>query len=90
VRDGLSIIQPSIHRLQVKLSDAQEKERTQLTLQLQQELELLTAYQSKVKKVTEATHERELKDLEQKVSLRRAMLEQKVGRLYCYLLCVYL
>nr|CAB3266811.1 serine/threonine-protein kinase TAO3-like [Phallusia mammillata] len=60
-----------------KLSDAQEKDRTQLSMQLQQELELLTAYQSKVKKVTEAQHERELKDLEQKVSLRRAMLEQR-------------
>lgn len=61
------------------MSDAQEKDRTQLSMQLQQELELLTAYQSKVKKVTEAQHERELKDLEQKVSLRRAMLEQRVG-----------
>ncbi|XP_078488253.1 serine/threonine-protein kinase TAO1-like isoform X5 [Ciona intestinalis] len=61
-----------------KLSDSQEKERNQLTVQLQQELELLTAYQSKVKKVTESQHDRELKDLEQKVSLRRAMLEQRM------------
>ncbi|XP_077966919.1 serine/threonine-protein kinase TAO3-like isoform X3 [Styela clava] len=62
----------------VKLSDGQEKERGQLQMQLQQELELLTAYQSKVKKVMEQQHEKELKDLEQKVSLRRAMLEQKM------------
>ncbi|CAK8698018.1 unnamed protein product [Clavelina lepadiformis] len=61
-----------------KLSDAQEKERTQLKLQLQQEQDMLAAYQSKVKKVTESQHERELKDLEQKVSLRRAMLEQRM------------
>ena len=64
--------------MQGKLSDAQEKERTQLKLQLQQEQDMLAAYQSKVKKVTESQHERELKDLEQKVSLRRAMLEQRV------------
>ena len=49
-----------------------------MKIQLQQELEMLTAYQSKVKKVTESQHERERKDLEQKVSLRRAMLEQRV------------
>lgn len=60
------------------MSDGQEKERNQLQMQLQQELELLTAYQSKVKKVMDQQHQKELKDLEQKVSLRRAMLEQKV------------
>ena len=66
--------------MQIKLSDEQEKERSQLQAQLKQETEMLTAYQSKVRKVTEAQHERELKDLEQKVSLRRAILEQRVSR----------
>lgn len=47
-------------------------------MQLQQELELLNAYQSKIKMQTDAQHERERKDLEQRVSLRRALLEQKV------------
>lgn len=47
-------------------------------MQLQQELELLNAYQSKIKMQTDAQHDRERKDLEQRVSLRRALLEQKV------------
>lgn len=47
-------------------------------MQLQQELELLNAYQSKIKMQAEAQHDRELRDLEQRVSLRRALLEQKV------------
>lgn len=41
-------------------------------------MELLNAYQSKIKMQTEAQHERELQKLEQRVSLRRAHLEQKV------------
>lgn len=48
-------------------------------MQLQQELELLNAYQSKIKMQAEAQHDRELRDLEQRVSLRRALLEQKVN-----------
>lgn len=47
-------------------------------MQLQQELELLNAYQSKIKMQAEAQHDRELRELEQRVSLRRALLEQKV------------
>ncbi|CAB1349002.1 unnamed protein product, partial [Coregonus sp. 'balchen'] len=49
-----------------------------LRMQLQQELELLNAYQSKIKMQTDAQHDRERKDLEQRVSLRRALLEQKI------------
>uniref|UniRef100_A0A8C3PWN0 non-specific serine/threonine protein kinase n=3 Tax=Amniota TaxID=32524 RepID=A0A8C3PWN0_CHRPC len=41
-------------------------------------MELLNAYQSKIKMQTEAQHERELQKLEQRVSLRRAHLEQKI------------
>lgn len=56
-------------------------------MQLQQELELLNAYQSKIKMQTDAQHDRERKDLEQRVSLRRALLEQKVLSIdYYYLL----
>jgi len=47
-------------------------------MQLQQELELLNAYQSKIKMQTEAQHDKERRELEQRVSLRRALLEQKV------------
>ena len=55
------------------MSDAQE-----LKNRLQQELELLMAYQSKIKMHTEAQHQRERNVLEERVSLRRALLEQKV------------
>lgn len=47
-------------------------------MQLQQELELLNAYQSKIKMQTDAQHDKERRELEQRVSLRRALLEQKV------------
>lgn len=52
-----------------------------LRMQLQQELELLNAYQSKIKIHTDTQHEREVKDLEQRVSIRRALLEQRVRTL---------
>lgn len=68
---------------QLRLDEAQEAECQALRLQLQQEMELLNAYQSKIKMQTEAQHERELQKLEQRVSLRRAHLEQKVGPGYC-------
>ncbi|XP_075023363.1 serine/threonine-protein kinase TAO3 isoform X1 [Calonectris borealis] len=62
----------------LRLDEAQEAECQALRLQLQQEMELLNAYQSKIKMQTEAQHERELQKLEQRVSLRRAHLEQKI------------
>lgn len=65
-------------RCQLRLDEAQEAECQALRQQLQQEMELLNAYQSKIKMQTEAQHEREQQKLEQKVSLRRAHLEQKV------------
>ncbi|XP_064207485.1 serine/threonine-protein kinase TAO1 isoform X1 [Anguilla rostrata] len=62
----------------LRLDEAQEAECQVLKMQLQQELELLNAYQSKIKMQTDAQHERERKELEQRVSLRRALLEQKI------------
>ncbi|KAM9810366.1 serine/threonine-protein kinase TAO3 [Neosynchiropus ocellatus] len=62
----------------LRLDEAQEAECQALRQQLQQEMELLNAYQSKIKMQTEAQHEREQQKLEQKVSLRRARLEQKI------------
>ncbi|XP_067085006.1 LOW QUALITY PROTEIN: serine/threonine-protein kinase TAO1-like [Osmerus mordax] len=62
----------------LRLDEAQEGEGQVLRMQLQQELELLNAYQSKIKMQTDAQHERERRDLEQRVSLRRALLEQKI------------
>ncbi|XP_041038147.1 serine/threonine-protein kinase TAO2-like, partial [Carcharodon carcharias] len=62
----------------LRLDETQETEYQVLRLQLQQELELLNAYQSKIKMQTEAQHEREIKELEQRVSIRRAILEQRI------------
>uniref|UniRef100_A0A1A7WCS7 non-specific serine/threonine protein kinase n=1 Tax=Iconisemion striatum TaxID=60296 RepID=A0A1A7WCS7_9TELE len=62
----------------LRLDEAQEGECQVLRMQLQQELELLNAYQSKIKMQTDAQHDRERRELEQRVSLRRALLEQKI------------
>uniref|UniRef100_A0A8C6SYQ4 non-specific serine/threonine protein kinase n=1 Tax=Neogobius melanostomus TaxID=47308 RepID=A0A8C6SYQ4_9GOBI len=62
----------------LRLDEAQEGEGQVLRMQLQQELELLNAYQSKIKMQTDAQHDKERRDLEQRVSLRRALLEQKI------------
>lgn len=64
---------------QVRLDETQVAEANELKQRLLQELELLTAYQSKIKMQTEAQHQRERKALEDRVSLRRALLEQKVS-----------
>ncbi|TKS91236.1 Serine/threonine-protein kinase TAO2 [Collichthys lucidus] len=63
---------------QLRLDETQEAEYQVLRMQLQQELELLNAYQSKIKIHTDTQHEREVKDLEQRVSIRRALLEQRI------------
>ncbi|GFO29630.1 serine/threonine-protein kinase tao1 [Plakobranchus ocellatus] len=62
----------------VRLDETQMSDAQELRNRLQQELELLIAYQSKIKMHTEAQHLRERKVLEERVSLRRALLEQKM------------
>uniref|UniRef100_A0A8D3DRJ1 non-specific serine/threonine protein kinase n=1 Tax=Scophthalmus maximus TaxID=52904 RepID=A0A8D3DRJ1_SCOMX len=62
----------------LRLDETQEAEYQVLRMQLQQELELLNAYQSKIKIHTDTQHEREAKELEQRVSIRRALLEQRI------------
>ncbi|XP_076434862.1 serine/threonine-protein kinase TAO3-like isoform X1 [Babylonia areolata] len=62
----------------VRLDETQMGEAGELHTRLQQELELLMVYQSKVKENAEAQHKRERKVLEERVSLRRALLEQKM------------
>lgn len=64
---------------QMRLEAEQEEECEALKQQLKQEMELLDAYQRKTKSQMETQHERELQKLEQKISIRRAHLEQKVG-----------
>ncbi|XP_017289290.1 serine/threonine-protein kinase TAO1 [Kryptolebias marmoratus] len=62
----------------LRLDETQETQYQALRMQLQQELELLNAYQSKIKMQTDAQHEREKKELEERVALRRGLLEQKI------------
>ncbi|PVD33088.1 hypothetical protein C0Q70_08537 [Pomacea canaliculata] len=62
----------------VRLDESQMVEANELRTRLQQEMELLMAYQSKVRAQAEAQHKREQKVLEERVSLRRALLEQKM------------
>nr|XP_049618527.1 serine/threonine-protein kinase TAO3 isoform X3 [Syngnathus scovelli] len=66
--------------IKLRLDESQEAECQALQQQLQQELELLNAYQSKIKTRTDAQHQRERHKLQQKVSLRRAHLEQKTTK----------
>lgn len=66
---------------QMRLDDNQVAEEHELKQRLHQELELLMAYQSKIKMQTDSQHQRERKQLEERVLLRRALLEQKVGNL---------
>lgn len=49
---------------------------------LRYELEILIAYQSKNKMQAQAQRDRERNELEQRVSVRRALLEQKVKRTF--------
>ncbi|KAJ4941126.1 hypothetical protein JOQ06_027413 [Pogonophryne albipinna] len=74
----LPAILPDNNNLLLRLDETQEAEYKVLRMQLQQELELLNAYQSKIKIHTDTQHDREVKDLEQRVSIRRALLEQRI------------
>ncbi|KAL5016280.1 hypothetical protein ScPMuIL_005869 [Solemya velum] len=71
-------IEEMLQQQNMRLDDTQVAEEHELKQRLQQELELLMAYQSKIKMQTEAQHQREKKELEDRVTLRRALLEQKM------------
>ncbi|CAG9791443.1 unnamed protein product [Diatraea saccharalis] len=62
----------------VRLDESQMMECQQLKMQLEHELDMLTAYQSKSKMQAEAQRNRERRELEDRVAVRRALLEQKV------------
>lgn len=62
----------------IRLDETQLSEASEQKQRLSQELELLMAYQSKIKMQSEAQHLHERKQLEERVSLRRAVLEQKM------------
>ncbi|XP_068623271.1 serine/threonine-protein kinase Tao isoform X1 [Battus philenor] len=62
----------------IKLDESQMMECQQKKMQLEHELDMLTAYQSKSKMQAEAQRNRERRELEDRVSVRRALLEQKM------------
>ena len=61
------------------MDETQEREAQKLREQLQHEYELLTAYQSKSRMQAEAQRGRERRELEERVSVRCAILKQKVS-----------
>ena len=63
---------------QIRLDESQEVEAQVMRDKLQRELEILMAYQSKSKMTAEAQRNRERAELEERVSVRRSLLEQKV------------
>lgn len=66
------------HIFQIRMDESQEREATSLSERLQHELEILTAYQSKSKMAAESQWSRERKELEERVNVRRTLLEQKM------------
>ncbi|XP_071448918.1 serine/threonine-protein kinase Tao isoform X2 [Hetaerina americana] len=67
-----------LQKQSIRLDESQEIECHQLKERLHYELEILMAYQSKNKMQAEAQRNRERKELEDRVSVRRALLEQKM------------
>ncbi|XP_050311474.1 serine/threonine-protein kinase Tao isoform X3 [Anthonomus grandis grandis] len=63
----------------IKLDESQELECQQMKERLQYELEILMAYQSKNKMQAQAQREREKNELQERVEVRRALLEQKMS-----------
>lgn len=60
------------------MDESQEIECQQLRDRLQYELEILTAYQTKNRMQAQSQRDRERKELEDRVSTRRSLLENKV------------
>ncbi|KAG1657880.1 Serine/threonine-protein kinase TAO1 [Nymphon striatum] len=67
-----------LQKQSIRLDESQEIEARHLKEQLHQELELLTAFQSKIKMQAEAQRNCERQELEDRVSLRHAILQQKI------------
>lgn len=67
-----------LQKQSLRLDESQEIECQQLKDRLQYELEILMAYQSKNRMQAQTQRDRERKELEDRVSVRRALLESKV------------
>lgn len=68
-----------LQKQSLRLDESQEIEGQQLKDRLQYELEILMAYQSKNRMQAQAQRDRERKELEDRVSVRRSLLENKVN-----------
>lgn len=69
-----------LQKQSLRLDESQEIECQQLKDRLQYELEILMAYQSKNRMQAQSQRDRERKELEDRVSVRRSLLENKVRR----------
>ncbi|KAJ8668298.1 hypothetical protein QAD02_009961 [Eretmocerus hayati] len=67
-----------LQKQSIRLDESQEIECQILKQRLNHELEILMAYQSKNKMQAEAQRDRERRELEDRVSVRRALLEKKL------------
>lgn len=74
-----------LQKQSLRLDESQEIEGQQLRDRLQYELEILTAYQSKNRMNAQTQRDRERKQLDDRVSVRRALLENKVREHMCHL-----
>lgn len=68
-----------LQKQSLRLDESQEMEGQQLRDRLQYELEILMAYQSKNRINAQTQRDRERKELVDRVSVRRALLENKVN-----------
>lgn len=67
-----------LQKQSIKLDETQEIELRQLKDQLQQELESLISFQTKIRMQADAQRNRERQELEERVSTRKQMLERKM------------
>ena len=68
-----------LQKQSLRLDESQEGECTQLRDRLQYELNILTAYQEKNRLQAQSQRDRERRELEERVNVRRALLESKVS-----------
>lgn len=68
-----------LQKQSLRLDESQEIQCQQMKDRLQYELEILMAYQSKNRMQAQSQRDRERKELEDRVSLRRSCLENKVS-----------
>lgn len=70
-----------LQKQSLHLDESQEFECQKLKNRLQYEMDVLMAYQKKNRMQSQTQRERERKELEERVSVRRALLESKVSNI---------